>query len=185
MGKSPNTSGKKFMLWPEEVKLIAEKMFYKGVCSREIAEEISKLVGRNASQTLVNTWIISRGWAEKRTAMIEKASNIIESNAEHSIINRIEQHKNVYREMIDKGVEGLRDDTLIIDKITDAAGLIDIGVKGERQAITGLVSFKFIQKIMKILAEEITDDEVKGRIARRLHDEASEILSVRNSNSTM
>ena len=51
---------------------------------------------------------------------------------------------------------------------SDAAKALDVGIKGERNVIEGLINLHFIQEIMGVLVEEIQDRDILARIAVRL-----------------
>ena len=55
-----------------------------------------------------------------------------------------------------------------LDKAYDAAKALDIAIKGERTIMSGLVSLQFIQDVMNVLVDEISDSDVLGRVAIKL-----------------
>ena len=58
--------------------------------------------------------------------------------------------------------------SLHFDRALDAARAADIGIKGQREVLQGMINLEFVQDIMNILIEEITDQETLQRIGVKL-----------------
>jgi len=56
----------------------------------------------------------------------------------------------------------------LFDRPFDAAKALDIGIKGERVVIEGMINLQFVQDIMGVLVDEINDSDVLQRIAFKL-----------------
>ena len=56
----------------------------------------------------------------------------------------------------------------MFDKPFEAARALDIGIKGERSVLEGMINLQFIQDVMSVLVEEITDADVLNRVAFKL-----------------
>ena len=56
----------------------------------------------------------------------------------------------------------------MFDKPFDAARALDLGIKGERAVMEGMINLQFIQDVMSVLLDEVTDQEMLGRIAVKL-----------------
>jgi len=56
----------------------------------------------------------------------------------------------------------------MFDRPFDAAKALDIGIKGERIVMEGMINLQFVQDIMNVLVEEIKDSDVLHRIAFKL-----------------
>lgn len=163
--------------YPPEIKAKAKQMYLEGNSISDIAAEVSRLADRNPNRGAIYRWIEDGHWDESRTVVATRVATAVENRAERTVLERVEEHAGIYRKLSQKGVEAI-ENFIAPASMTEATQAIDVGLKGERQAMSGLVSMKFIQKIILILNEEVTDDEVKRKIARRLQDAASEILSV-------
>lgn len=50
----------------------------------------------------------------------------------------------------------------------EAANMVDLGIKGERRIMAGLLPLAFVEDILAAVKEEIRDDEVLHRIGVRL-----------------
>ena len=56
----------------------------------------------------------------------------------------------------------------MFDKPFEAARALDIGIKGERTVMEGMINLQFVQDIMSVLVEEINDPDMLQRIAIKL-----------------
>ena len=54
------------------------------------------------------------------------------------------------------------------DKAFDAAKALDMGIKGERQIMEGMINLQFVQNVLNVLVEEISEEEVLRKIATKL-----------------
>ena len=59
-------------------------------------------------------------------------------------------------------------DGLNYTRAFDAAKAVDLGVQGERKVMEGLINLQFVQDILGVLVEEITDQEMLKRISLKL-----------------
>ena len=57
---------------------------------------------------------------------------------------------------------------LHFDKAFDAVKAIDVGIKGQREVISGLINLQFVQEVLSILVEEIGDQDILSRVAVKL-----------------
>jgi len=76
------------------------------------------------------------------------------------------EHLDTYEELRKKASFELK--THIFDKPFDAARALDLGIKGERSVMEGMINLQFIQDVMSVLVEEITDADTLGRVALKL-----------------
>ena len=56
----------------------------------------------------------------------------------------------------------------MFDRPFDAARALDLGIKGERTVMEGMINLQFIQDVMAVLLDEIQDQDVLSRIAVKL-----------------
>ena len=57
---------------------------------------------------------------------------------------------------------------LQFDRASDAAKALDLGIRGERQVMEGLINLQFVQSVLSVLVEEITDEDVLKKVAVKL-----------------
>ena len=58
--------------------------------------------------------------------------------------------------------------TLTFDRASDAAKALDLGIRGERIVMEGLINLQFVQDVLNVLIEEIPDQDIIKKIAVRL-----------------
>ena len=49
-----------------------------------------------------------------------------------------------------------------------AVKAIDIGIKGQREVLSGMINLQFVQDVLSILIEEINDQDTLNKIAVKL-----------------
>ena len=59
-------------------------------------------------------------------------------------------------------------DGLHFDRVFDAVKAVDIGIKGQRDVMSGLINLQFVQEVLGILVEEIQDQDTLNKIALKL-----------------
>ena len=57
---------------------------------------------------------------------------------------------------------------LHFDRAFDAIKAIDIGIKGQRDVLGGLINLQFVQDVLGVIVDEITDQDILNRIAVKL-----------------
>ena len=57
---------------------------------------------------------------------------------------------------------------LQFDRAFDAAKVLDMSIQGERKVMEGMINLQFVQSVLNILVEEVSDTELIQRIAGRL-----------------
>jgi len=57
---------------------------------------------------------------------------------------------------------------LNFDRAFEAAKALDMSIKGERQVISGMINLQFVQNVLSVLVEEITDEDTLKRVAGKL-----------------
>ena len=71
-----------------------------------------------------------------------------------------------YTTVATKGYREL--ENLHFDRAFDAVKAIDVGIKVQREVISGLINLQFVQDVLGILVEEIGDQDVLSKIAVKL-----------------
>ena len=57
---------------------------------------------------------------------------------------------------------------LHFDKAFDAVKAIDVGNKGQRDVLMGMINLQFVQDVLGILVDEVSDQEILNRVAIKL-----------------
>ena len=65
-------------------------------------------------------------------------------------------------------------DGLVFDRAIDAVRAADLSIQGERKIMEGMMNLTFIQDVLSIILEEVTDQPTIDRIANRFRRLVSE-----------
>ena len=57
---------------------------------------------------------------------------------------------------------------LQFDRAYDAAKVLDMSIQGERKVMEGMINLQFVQSVLNILVEEVSDQDTIQRIAGKL-----------------
>ena len=152
--------------FPLEVKERALEIYLQGYSPKDIAESIRDEFANEVTQSTVYAWVKQEGWEEKKQLVYaESLAQIQESEGQK--INRIQQeHWDGYSSLRHKAMHEL--DLLQFDIASDAAKALDLGIRGERQVMEGLINLQFVQNVLEVLVDEIHDEDVLRRVAMKL-----------------
>tara|TARA_R110002110_G_scaffold332707_1_gene543681 strand:+ start:40 stop:540 length:501 start_codon:yes stop_codon:yes gene_type:complete len=151
---------------PDEIKLHAMEMFLKGdKTAKEIAAEVSTEEHAVAPPTIY-MWAKKDKWGEqKAVAIADTQRDLAESEGQRFARMQSEQ-LDTYTEIANKAGREMKG--LTFDRPLDAARAADIGIKGQRDVLQGMINLEFVQDIMTVLIEEISDQETLQRIGIKL-----------------
>ena len=151
---------------PDEIKLNAMEMFLKGdKTAKEIAAEVSTEEHAVAPPTIY-MWAKKNKWGEqKAVAIADTQRDLAESEGQRFARLQSEQ-LDTYTEIANKAGREMKG--LTFDRPLDAARAADIGIKGQRDVLQGMINLEFVQDIMSILIEEISDQKTLQRIGIKL-----------------
>tara|TARA_R100000005_G_C4961491_1_gene177985 strand:+ start:87 stop:590 length:504 start_codon:yes stop_codon:yes gene_type:complete len=151
---------------PNAVKLEAMKLFLQGnLTAKEIAEQIS-VDGVVVKPPTIYAWAKKEKWAEQKSvAIADKKQEIAETEAQR-FARLQEEQLDSYTQISNKASREIT--SLHFDRALDAARAVDIGIKGQREVLSGMVSYQFVQDVLHVLTSEINDSETIQRIAVKL-----------------
>ena len=151
---------------PEAVKLEAMQLFVEGdKTAKEIAEEISKN-GVVVKPPTIYAWAKKEQWGQQKdVARTDNQQKIVETEGKKFARLQAEQLDS-YTAVANKAYRELSE--LHFDKALDAARAIDIGVKGQREVLQGMINLQFVQDVLAIIIEEVTDQNSLNKIAVKL-----------------
>ena len=152
---------------PETVKLEAMSLFLEG---DKTAKEIASVISRDGvvvKPPTIYAWTKKEGWGERQA--VERSNQqqkLVESEGQR--YSRLQKEQlDSYTTVATKGYREL--ENLHFDRAFDAVKAIDVGIKGQREVISGLINLQFVQDVLGILVEELGDDqEVLSKIATKL-----------------
>ena len=151
---------------PDEIKLKAMELFLRGdKTAKQIAGEVSTDEHAVAPPTIY-MWAKKDRWGEqKAVAISDKQTKLAESEGERFARLQTEQ-LDTYTEIANKAGREIKG--LTFDRPLDAARAADIGIKGQREILQGMINLEFIQDIIGVLVEEVTDKDMLQRIGIKL-----------------
>ena len=151
---------------PQEVKNKAMELFLEGRPAREIAENVTLAYSVLVKPSTIYAWARKYNWGETRAVSRAEAVQQIKETETQRFRRLQEEELNEYGHLRHKAFNDLNVQSF--DKAYDAAKALDIAIKGERTIMSGLVSLQFIQDVMNVLVDEISDSDVLGRVAIKL-----------------
>ena len=151
---------------PEEVKMKAMELFMEGKTVPVISKMLFESFATEVKIPTIYAWVKQFKWKDnKQVARADAVAAIQESETQR--FARIQQeHLSDYGKLRHKAASEL--DGHMFDRPFEAARALDIGIKGERTVMEGMINLQFVQDIMSVLVEEITDPDTLQRIAFKL-----------------
>ena len=152
--------------FPESVKLAAMELFVAGdKTAKEIARIISK-DGAEVKPVTIYAWAKQYSWGEQKdVARSDNQQKIAESEGQKFARLQHEQLER-YTSLSNKAFR--ESDGLQFDKAFDAVKAVDIAIKGQRDVLSGLINLQFVQDVLGVLVEEISDQDILNRLAVKL-----------------
>ena len=151
---------------PQEVKTKAMEFFLEGKPAREIAEKVSDTFNIQVKPSTIYAWANQYKWGETRAVSRADAVQRVKETETQRYARLQEEHLDTYEGLRRKASAELNVQTF--DRAFDAAKALDLGIKGERDVMSGLVSLQFIQDVMGVLVDEVTDPDILSRVAIKL-----------------
>ena len=154
--------------FPLAVKEKALELYLQGYSSKDISESLRTQFSNNVTQSTVYAWIKEGEWEDKKKENYAASIEQIQET-EGQKLNRLQrEHFDSYESLRHKATHEL--EFLQFDRAADAAKALDLGIKGERQIMEGLINLQFVQSVLSVLVEEINDESVLQRIAAKLRN---------------
>lgn len=152
---------------PQEVKLRGMELYIAGnLSAREIAETLTTEYDVEVKTPTIYAWVKKEEWDNlKALAKTEGMQQLAESESQRFARLQAE-HLNQYEDITNRAYRELNG--LHFDKAIDAIRSIDLGIHGQREVMEGMINLQFIQDVLNVLVEEITDEDTINKIAMRL-----------------
>jgi len=135
-----------------------------------VAEELSRRLGKYIPASTVTSWKKHGNWDDDRRALAIRQMSGTGRALDAELDDRTREHLKMYELMIQKGGKALELEEVEITRPSEAAELIDKGIKGEREIRSGAVALKLINGIIDVLKSEIDDPEVLSRVSAKLRN---------------
>ena len=152
---------------PQEVKLRGMELYLAGnLSAREIAETLTTEYDVDVKTPTIYAWAKKDDWdAQKVLAQTKGMQEIAETESQRYARLQAEQ-LDKYEDVTNKAYRELNG--LNFDKAIDAIRAIDGGINGQREVMEGMINLQFVQDVLSVIVEEISDEDTINKIAIRL-----------------
>jgi len=151
---------------PETVKLEAMKLYLEGdKTAKEIADIVSKN-GTSVKPPTIYAWAKREAWGQQKAVAITDQQQKIAETEGQKLVRLQQEQLESYSVISSKAYRELSE--LHFDKAFDAVKAIDVGNKGQREVIMGMVNLQFVQDVFGILIDEISDPDILNKVAVKL-----------------
>jgi len=151
---------------PEEIRFKAMELFMAGQTIPTIASALATEFGVEVKTSTIYAWAKQYKWKEDKIEARTAAVATIKETETQRYARIQEEHLTDYGRLRKKA--SLELDGHLFDRPFEAAKALDIGIKGERVVMEGMINLTFVQDIMGVLVEEINDSDLLARIAFKL-----------------
>ena len=134
--------------------------------AREIAETLTTEYDVEVKTPTIYAWAKKDDWDnQKALAKTEGMQQLAESESQR-YARLQEDHLNQYEDLTTGAYRELNG--LHFDKAIDAIRAVDLGIHGQREIMEGMINLQFIQDVLNVIVEEVTDEDTINKIAIRL-----------------
>jgi len=151
---------------PDNIRMKAMELFMTGKTVPVISTELFKEFGVGVKVPTIYAWAKQYRWKEDKIEARVAAVDTIKETETQRYARLQQEQLNDYGKLRHKASTELNGH--IFDRPFDAAKALDIGIKGERIVMEGMINLQFVQDIMNVLVDEINDSDVLQRIAFKL-----------------
>tara|TARA_R110000744_G_scaffold11687_2_gene35487 strand:+ start:2769 stop:3269 length:501 start_codon:yes stop_codon:yes gene_type:complete len=151
---------------PQEVKTKAMELFLEGRPAKAIAESVTYTFNVTVKPSTIYAWANQFKWGETRAVSRTNAVAKIAESETQRYARLQEEHLSSYENLRRKASAELN--TQMFDRASDAAKALDLGIKGERVILEGMINLQFIQDVMAVLLDEVQDPNILSRVAVKL-----------------
>ena len=153
-------------VYDQEIKMRAMKLWVEGVSGPKIVDKINTEFSSDVKVPTLYAWAKQYDWNEQKNLARTEAMEQIKESEGQRFARAQSEHLNEYEGMRHKAESALG--VLQFDRAFDAAKVLDMSIQGERKVMEGLINLQFVQSVLNILVEEVSDTELIQRIAGRL-----------------
>ena len=162
--------GNKRRRYSNEIVEYAHRRYLENIPNQVIAREIREKWDTKTTDVTVLRWSRRYNWQAEKGVVLMTSAELIEEEA-YDIAEQTKQHVQTYKKLHEKAYDNL--DSVIVKSGKDIAEMIDVGIKGERQVVMGLVAMQFISEVVEVLDTEINDPDDRERVVRKLRELAA------------
>lgn len=171
------TTGKG-VAYPPVAIMIARDMFIQGERYEDISQKINDTIGRKPSIPLISKWAKEYDWQNAKIEAIGRAV-LANDNQNLGVISKdINEQVTAYKQVLVMGLQELVKQGASSRSMEGASEMIDRAIKGLRAIDSGVVQFKFLEMVFRVLKEEIGDPSVLSKVAIRLKSYVAEQMGI-------
>ena len=151
----------------EKVKLSAMELYLQGDKSaKDIATVVSKEYKVDVTPSTIYAWAKALEWKETKAVARADAVTAVKEKEGTRFVKLQDEHLDTYEKLRHKAEHELSN--LNFTRDFDAAKALDIGIQGERKVMEGLINLNFVQQVLSVIVEEVSDQDSLKRISIRL-----------------
>ena len=160
-------------LIPQEVQMKAMNLYLEGnLSAAKIAEKVSTDFNVSVKPPTIYAWAKRFSWNDKKGEARADAMAVVQETEKNRFTRVQDEQLQNYESMRHKATHEL--DGLVFDRAIDAVRAADLSIQGERKIMEGMMNLNFIQDVLAIILEEVTDQPTIDRIANRFRRLVSE-----------
>ena len=153
-------------VYDQEIKLRAMKLWVEGISGPKIVDQINVEFSSDVKVPTLYVWAKQYNWNEQKNLARTEAMERIQESEGQRFARVQTEHLTEYEGMRHKAGAALG--VLQFDRAFDAAKVLDLSIQGERKVMEGMINLQFVQSVLNILVEEVSDQVVIQRIATKL-----------------
>jgi transposase len=154
---------------PIEVRDKALELYIRDdMSAKAIADAVSAEFMTSVRTPTVYSWVTKYGWDDAKKAAKSQALEKI-TEAEASRLERVtKEHLTLYEKIRNKANQDL--DAAVFDTALDAVRAAKIGAEGEIEILQDMMKMEFVQQVIQIIMEEVTDADALVAVGERLRE---------------
>ena len=159
-----------------EVRNRAKYLYLIGAGVSHISRDLQSFSDSKITAATIWNWAKEENWDAERTTVTEVALKTISQDVSDILKTNTVEYLRQYHAISAKGMDTLGDAP--VHKATEAASLIDMAIRGERELMENVLSLKFIVDVLTAVRDELyredlsleseVQDLIIGRIGTRL-----------------
>ena len=152
---------------PIEVRDKALELYLRDdMSAKDISEAVSSEFNTSVKPVTIYSWATKYGWDDARkTVKTTALAKATESEAGR-LLRTTQDHLKIYSKIREKANDDL--DANVFDSALDAVRAAKIGMEGELEILQNMMQMEFVNQVMMILLDEVSDSETLTNVGNRL-----------------
>tara|TARA_Y100000310_G_C20426967_1_gene689560 strand:- start:212 stop:709 length:498 start_codon:yes stop_codon:yes gene_type:complete len=154
---------------PVEVRDKALELYIRDdMSAKAIADSVSAEFMTSVRPPTVYSWVAKYGWDDAKKEAKSKALARITEDEATRLEKVTKEHLTLYEKIRKKANQDL--DSAVFDTALDAVRAAKIGAEGELEILQDMMKMEFVQQVIQIIMEEVTDADVLVAVGDRLRE---------------